>query len=72
MIKNILEVSKSLIMTTDVKIMNSYDKNLLLKIELIHLIDEFILLREKQIEMLDEFDEKIQKKIKMIHVKSNL
>lgn len=52
--------------------MNSYDKNSLLKIELIQLIDKFIELREKQMEMLDEFDDKLQNKIKNIYVKSKL
>lgn len=52
--------------------MNSYDKNILLKIELIQLIDKFIELREKQMEMLDEFDDKLQNKIKNIYVKSKL
>lgn len=59
------------IMITE-QIMNSYDKNILLKIELIQLIDKFIELREKQMEMLDEFDDKLQNKIKMIYVKSKL
>lgn len=54
------------------QIMNSYDKNILLKIELIQLIDKFIELREKQMEMLDEFDDKLQNKIKNIYVKSKL
>lgn len=52
--------------------MKSYDKNSLLKIELIQLIDKFIELREKQMEMLDEFDDKLQNKIKNIYVKSKL
>ena len=39
--------------------MNSYDKNILLKIELIQLIDIFIELREKQMEMLEELDDKL-------------
>ena len=52
--------------------MNSYDKNILLKIELIQLIDKFIELREKQMEILDEFDDKLQNKIKNIYVKSKL
>lgn len=52
--------------------MNSYDKNILLKIELIQIINKFIELREKQMEMLDEFDDKLQNKIKMIYVKSKL
>lgn len=39
--------------------MNSYDKNILLKIELIQLIDKFIELREKQMEMLEELDDKL-------------
>tara|TARA_Y100000389_G_scaffold153804_1_gene154153 strand:+ start:3307 stop:3465 length:159 start_codon:yes stop_codon:yes gene_type:complete len=52
--------------------MNSYDKNILLKIELIQLIDKFIELRDKQMEMLDEFDDKLQNKIKNIYVKSKL
>ena len=41
------------------QIMNSYDKNILLKIELIQLIDKFIELREKQMEMLEELDDKL-------------
>lgn len=52
--------------------MNYYDKNILLKIELIQIINKFIELREKQMEMLDEFDDKLQNKIKMIYVKSKL
>ena len=46
------------IMITE-QIMNSYDKNILLKIELIQLIDKFIELREKQMEMLEELDDKL-------------
>ena len=46
-------------MITDVQIMKSYDKNILLKIELIQLINKFIELREKQMEMLEELDDKL-------------
>lgn len=52
--------------------MNSYDKNIFLKIELIHFIDKLIELRETQMKIMEEIDEKIQNDIKVLSVKSKM